>query len=197
MLHRLTCSGITVCCPGLPTKQRQVPFISPDVPGCWFSTSWAFTCGALWSSGSFSIYTRSDQGNYEIPSPPMPAVHRPYCSLPLGHSWWGEHCLLDISLIKWVIWDFDALPHCTSRACDGYKKRMGKWPRMSNLYGDLSKLQTLKKGYSRADGDLPGFWCLPLTQILSGVAQDNSQHRAQPLAACFGWPIWLSCRQYY
>lgn len=114
---------------------------------------------------SFSICTWNHWGNYKIPLSPM-MLYTAYTVLSLSHSQW-EHCLPDISLImgNQGFWCLATLYH----QCWWWLQEID-WEAKSLcvVYKVTSKLHSWRKGYKRAEGDLPGFWCLHLAATFRG-----------------------------
>lgn len=171
-------------------SSRQVLFISPDMlgagflpPGCLPMES--FKAEVLF----FNIHMESLRESWD---PFIPNDSSKYCSLPLSHSQWGEHCLPDTSLIMGYLgfWCLATL----YQQCLWWLQENDWELCLCVVYKVTNELQCWRKECSR--WWFARIWCLPL-QPVSGVAQGNSWDWAQPLAVGFDWPMQLSFRPYY
>lgn len=147
-------------------SSRQVPFISPDILGAGFLPPGCLPVESFKAEVLFFNMFMESLKELQDPCIPNDAVHSLYCSLSLSHSQW-EHCLPDISLIMGHLgfWCLATLCH----QCWWWLQE-NDWEAKSLcvVYKVTSKLHSWRKGYKRADGDLPGFWCLHLAATFRG-----------------------------
>lgn len=144
-------------------SSRQVPFISPDMlgagfllPGCLPMESFKAEVLFQYIHGVTEGITRSLHPQWQ--------QYTAYTVLCLSAI---PHCLPDISFIMGYLGILVSCQIVPAVLVMATRKGLGSVP-MRNLQDNISKLHSWRKGHHRTDGDLPGFWCLPLAATFRG-----------------------------